>query len=153
MSTPTGIPVIGKLRKVYVELDGDLESPDWDEVGKCSAAAAESDREEVAIPERDSDFIQFDLGHFSARPTVDLTVRPGNETYDALWQAYVTGAVVGIAVMTGDLTVPGHQGLQAECLIQAWSMPGGHTDVSATLTFVPYAGANTPPAWVQVAGY
>lgn len=146
----TGVPVIGKNRKVYYDADGDIATPTWVEIGKCQAAEDSADRDQAEIKERDNNITTYDFGHFNVQPTIELTVRPGNTAYDALWAAWTAGTKIGLAVMTGAVATVGNQGFQGEVKITSWQMSGGHTDVTATLTFAPYAGYTTAPAFVQV---
>ena len=147
----TGVPVIGKNRKAYYDADGSIASPTWVEIGKCQAADMSGDRDKAEVKERDCDFTTYMAGHWNIEPTIELTVRPGNSVYDALWTAWDTGGLIGIAISTGAIATQGNQHFQAEVLITSWQSGGGHTDVTATLTFSPYAGYTTAPAMAQTA--
>lgn len=149
MADATGAPQIGKVRKFYYDADGSIASPTWVPVGKMSGGDHSSQHEKVEIKERDNNFTTYMLGHTDVPIQVELTVRPGNAVYEALYDAHIAKTKIGVAMMTGDLTVGDHFGIQAEVRIDSWQEPQGNTDVNATLGISLAADYTTAPAIVK----
>lgn len=146
----TGKPKIGKARKLYIDVDGDIAIPTWDEAGKIQGLTKSFSKNLAEIEERGEDDVLVMPGHNPREISFELTVRPGDAIYDALETAFETNAKVGAAIMSGDITNSGERGYQAEVYVTGWSDDEAHTNTAVSVTVRPAADYDTPPAFVEI---
>lgn len=141
---------IGRLHKFYVDADGDIAAPMWVVYGKIQGASRTGQRDVAEVKERDQEDTLAMLGHKNREISVTVTKRPGDTNYDILQTAFETGAKVGIAMMTGEITTVGEQGYQAEMYVTGFEDPEEHDATTNVVTLRPCADYTTPPAFVEI---
>ncbi|MGC1272796.1 MAG: hypothetical protein WBC44_03750 [Planctomycetaceae bacterium] len=151
MAFTAGAAIIGKNRKLYVDVDGSLATPMWVEAGKIQGATKNSSRNVAEIEERAEEDVLVLLGHKSREVTFQLTFRPGDTTYDAIEDAYENGTKLGIAVMSGTITEVGQRGYQAEVYVTQFDDDQANTGSAVGVTVRPCADYVTAPAFVEIA--
>lgn len=148
----TGTPRIGKARKCYLDIDGDIASPTWVELGKIQGLSKNYGRNLAELEERDVDDVTVMPGHMNREVTIELTHRPGNTSFDAIQDAHEAGSKIGLAIMSGVITNAGEVGYQAEFYVTGWDDDEAHTNSTVSVTVRPAADFTTAPAFVQISG-
>lgn len=147
----TGKPKIGKLKKFYIDVDGDIAAPTWVEVGTIQGLTKNSGRNVAELEERGEEEVLVMLGHKTREVTFQLTCRPGSTTYDAIEDAFENGTKIGIAAMTGPIATVGERGYQAEVYVTQFDDDQGHTNSAIAVTVRAAADYDTAPAHVEIA--
>lgn len=145
-----GKPRIGKARKCYIDVDGDIETPMWVELGKIQGLSKSYSRNLAEIEERDVDDVTVEVGHMNREITIELTHRPGDTNFDAIQDAHENGTNIGLAIMSGDITTNGERGYQAEFKVTGWDDDEAHTNSAVSVTVRPAADYETAPAFVEI---
>lgn len=148
----TGAAKLGKNLKLYVDVDGDIASPEWVEATIAQGVTCNLERATADVLERGVDFTLGLVGHAGVPVEVTLTRRPGNAVYDAFQEAAWGGTKIGLAVMTGTITDADERGLQGEFYVTTHGDDQGHESTSCTFTCRLAADYTTAPAYVTVVG-
>lgn len=143
---------LGRLHKLYIDADGDIESPTWVEYGEIQGASRSNPRDVAEVKERGLDETTVLLGHKTRELSLTVTKRPGNTNYDILEEAFESGSKVGVAMMTGPIATAGERGYQAEMYVTNWDDDQAHDATSATVTLRPAADYTTAPDFVEISG-
>lgn len=146
-----GAARIGRLHKLYIEATANLATPTWVEFGKIQGGNRTGQRDVSEVKERDEEDTLVMLGHRNREITLTITKRPGNTEYDVLETASESGAKVGIAMMTGDITTTGERGYQAEMYVTGWDDDQAHDSTVINATLRPAADYTTAPDFVEIA--
>ena len=146
----SGGALIGRLHKIYIELDADLATPTWGLYGKIQGGNRSGNRDVSEIKERDLDDTTVLLGHKNREITIPITRRPGNAQYDALEEAFENGTKIGIAMMTGLIATVGERGYQAEMYVTNWDDDQAHDSSTIQVTLRPAADYVTAPDFVEI---
>ena len=147
----TGGALIGRLHKLYIEPTADLATPTWEEYGKIQGASRTGQRDVAEVKERDLEDTTVLLGHKNREITLPVTRRPGNTQYDALEDAFESGAKIGIAMMTGAIATSGERGYQAEMYVTGFDDDQAHDSTQVSVTLRPAADYVTAPDFVEIA--
>lgn len=145
----TGKPKLGKARKLYIDVDGDIASPTWVEAGKIQGLSKSYSHNVAEIEERDEEEALVLLGHKVREITFELTVRPGNAVYDAIEDAFENQTKLGAAIFSGAIATSGERGYQAEVYVTNWDDDEAHTNSTVSITIRPAADYVTAPAFVE----
>ena len=75
----------------------------------------------------------------------------GDAGFTAIKDAYFNDSTIGLAIMDGDITTPGSQGLQANFEVMNFSRSEPLEDaLKVNVTVKPAYSPSTPPAWVTI---
>lgn len=141
---------IGRLHKMYIDADGDIETPTWVEYGEIQGASRTGGRDVAEVKERAIDETLVMLGHKTREISLTVTKRPSNTNFDLLQAAYESGGKVGVAMMTGTITTAGEQGFQSECYVTQFDDDQAHDSTTCTVTLRPCADYTTAPDFVEI---
>ncbi len=145
----TGKVKLGKARKLYIDVDGDIAIPTWVEAGKIQGLSKSYGHNVAEIEERDVEDVTVMLGHKTREISFELTVRPGDAVYDAIEDAFENQTKIGVAVFSGPIATSGERGFEAEAYVTDWSDDEAHTNSSVSITLRPAADWDTAPAFVK----
>ena len=71
--------------------------------------------------------------------------------FTAIKDAYFNNSLIGLAIMDGDITTPGSQGLQANFEVMSFSRSEPLEDaLKVNVTVKPGYSPSTPPEWVTI---
>lgn len=146
-----GSPRLGKNKKLYIDVDGDIATPTWVLADKIQGLNKNRSHALAEIEERGEDEVLVLPGHTTSEITFQLTSRPGNSIYDALEDAFEAKTKVGAAVMSGLIANSGERGLQGEFYVTQFDDDQGNTSTAVAVTLRLAADYDTAPALVEIA--
>lgn len=146
----TGVPRIGKAKKLYIDVDGDIATPTWVLADKIQGLNKNRSKALAEIEERGESEVLVMPGHKSSVITFQLTSRPGNTIYDALEDAFNNDTKIGAAIMSGLIANAGERGLQGEFYVVQFDDDQAHTGSAVAVTLRLAADYTTAPSFVEI---
>jgi len=149
-------PKTGHKMKLYRNT-GSVATPVWTEVAQVGDVNIPDLSISLAeLKRRASDFTKSLAGLFNSI-AIEFNLIHGLDAtnFDAIRQAFFAQTVEEWAVMNGDITTSGNEGLKATCLVEQfpWNQPleevSGH-DVRLALAYMEEGGSEVDPSWYTV---
>lgn len=155
--------VLGENAKLYYNLDstyggtGTYASPDWDEICNVMELTLSLEQSEVEVTRRcSSGFRDYLQGLIDATITFKMLWDTGDAAFEDFQEAFFNKTVIEVAVMDGDVTTTGSEGLRSVCLVRSFSRSeniGEALTVDIALKPAENAynsGAYVAPSWYEI---
>jgi predicted secreted protein len=139
--------------KLYYCVAGIGGTPTWTELSGVKNVTLNVQGKEVDVTTRASaGFALADIALMDASIEFDLPLDPADTGYQAVETAFFARSLVGLAVMSGGVTVAGSRGLWADCKITQFNREESLEDAMIVkVTAKPTHSANAP-LWKIVSG-
>lgn len=129
--------------------EGAWETPTWEEVDIIRDLTLPEEYDEIEVTARLSGGRkQFEPGLVDNPIEFDVLYKPGNELYDALAEAARTRAPIDLAIMDGDITVAGTQGLRGMFKIFKFTRDEKLADAVRVPVAIKLCHSDNPPEWL-----
>ena len=133
--------VLGKDCKLYYAYDGALTDiptgeEDWDEIDNAKDVSLQLDNDQADISTRGSTWKATAPTMKDASIETEMLWKPSDPAFAAVLDAWLNNKEIGIAAMTGDITVAGSQGLAGNSVVTSFKRNeplGEAVTVSVTL--------------------
>lgn len=112
--------VLGLQAKVYYRSAGSWGSPTWTEITNVRDVTLNLEAGEFDGSTRGSVWRRKARTLLDAGVDIELLHKPGNAAQNALRDAFLNGTLIDLAIMDGDITVAGTQGLRAEMSVMSF---------------------------------
>ena len=138
--------------KLYFCAAGIGGTPTWTELSGVKNVTLNVQGKEVDVTTRASGgFAAADIALMDASIEFEMPLDPADTGYQALETAFFGRALVGMAVMSGDIETAGSRGLWADCKILQFNREESLEDAMVVkVTAKPTHSAN-PPQWKVIA--
>lgn len=141
---------LGGNMKLYLDPSG-VGGSSWTEYTYVEQDSLNEERTAAEIRNRASDYVKVLGGKLNSTIELTATYHKGNAQYEALRDAFINNADIGVAVMTGTITDAGEEGLQADCKVVAFNKPRPLEEgASFSFTLRPSAESTTEPAYTEI---
>tara|TARA_R110000803_G_scaffold3285_6_gene11208 strand:- start:7226 stop:7687 length:462 start_codon:yes stop_codon:yes gene_type:complete len=150
-------PSTGHKMKLYRNT-GTSAVPVWSEVDEVGdVSIPDFSRSMAELKRRASDFTK-NLAGLIQSVAIEFRLHHGMDAtnFDAIRTAFFAGTAEEWAIMNGDNTVTGNEGLVVQCLVEQfpWDQPledvSGH-DIRLAIAYMEEASAELNPAWTTIA--
>ena len=144
------MPIAGRDAKLYYSIAG-VGTPTWVLLGRARDVTLNMENVEAEVRDRASNYSKALLGLKDVSIEFSMTYDQDDAGYEALRDAWETGADIGIAVMDEIITTVGAEGFQADCKVLNFTRNEGLEDsVSVDVTLRPSAASAEEPDLVEV---
>lgn len=148
-------PRIGQECKLYRNT-GTNATPTWSEVTGVRDLSLPLAADKVDISDRGSRFKKETGGMIESAISFQLTYRNGNADHAALRAAMLNKTAIEFAVMSGDITTSGEEGLRSFCEVFTFNheqplSDGVTVDVEIAPTYAEESDVVIHPSWYTVA--
>jgi hypothetical protein len=141
---------VGLDCKAYYDSSG-VGGSAWAEVKIVENVTLNLSHNEATIKTRESEWEKVLLGQKVASIDLPIKYDKGNAQWTALKSAFLNKTDIGIAIMSGTITVAGEEGLQLDCKVTdfPWDQPL-EEGVTVNVTLRPSAESTTEPTWAVI---
>jgi len=141
--------------KLYYEAGGIPAVPSWTEYDDVQEVTLSMEHDVGDVNNRASAWKKTLLGNTDVTIDVTATYDNADTNYDAFVTAFTGKSLIAIAVMDGDITTSGNEGLQLDCYVTQMSRNEG-ADGTMTVTFqlkpsAKKGAAAAEPSWATIA--
>jgi hypothetical protein len=141
--------VIGKDAKLYRNT-ATWDSPTWNEIENCKDATLNLESGEADVTTRGSDWRQTEPSLKEGTTEFEMIWDTDDDDFTAIRTAWQNGSTIEMAVMDGDITVAGSEGLRADFKITNFTRSEPLEEaLTASVTAKPARTTNTP-TWLIV---
>jgi len=150
--------VLAEDAKAYYNLTstyggtGTYGTPDWDEMTLLKDVTLNLDKDEVDLSVRASGgFKEFADGLIDGNVELSMLYDTSDAAFNDLQEAFLNKTEIEVAIMDGDITTTGSQGLRVTCMVKSFSRSETLGEaLMASFTLRPRKNTNAAPAWYTV---
>lgn len=142
--------ILGLDCKLYRNT-GTYAAPTWDEVTNCRDATLNMEKGEADVTTRANSGWRAVKGALKdASVDFSMVWSAGDADFEAFRDAFLNNTLIDVAVMDGDITVSGNQGLRAEMEVLGFTRNEALEEaVTVDVRIRPGYSANAP-AWMEI---